>query len=249
MMRTLLILAFLCGQLTAQEFNTAANDFDTGLHVPGQVKEGDRIVVSTRTVTGELDISRAYHGFNTGDTVDLHITKTGGTSRSPKRTSEEWKTIPHEYEGSVDAGDQCTLCWELDTDPIHRSGQRAAQAPPRVAPAARYAAPAVQYVKRTQCNGRGQCTTVWVPVSAPAQQAPVKQVPARQAPQPGMHSHKCASCGYEWWHYPGGSHTCANCGRGGNYAKHRTSYGAAATTTAAGSGRGLRGLLPRNWGK
>lgn len=28
-------------------------------------------------------------------------------------------TTPHEYEGSVDAGRQCILCWELDDHPIH----------------------------------------------------------------------------------------------------------------------------------
>lgn len=228
MMRTLLLLVVMCGTLTAQDFNAAtgpsADAFGTGLNVLGTVEDRDRIVVDTRAVKGELDISQAYHNFSTGDVVNLYITKAN-------------------EDGNVVGPDT--------------TGQHVAVAPPRlVAPVARAAAPAVQYVKRTTCNGRGACTTVWVPVAtvAPAPvQAPMQAPPMKtaQAPQPGMHSHKCMSCGYEFWHFPGGSHTCPSCGQGGNYAKYRTSYSSTTATTvtsSGGSGGGrLRNLLPRNW--
>lgn len=64
--------------------------------------------------------------------------------------------------------------------------------------------------------------------------APV--APRVAAPQPGMHSHKCGSCGHVFWHFSG-SHNCPKCGTGPWLRIHQGS---------SGSSRPSRGWF-RSW--
>lgn len=65
------------------------------------------------------------------------------------------------------------------------------------------------------------------PVAAKPAAPVVAAAPKAFVPSPGMHSHICTRCRYEFWHYPGGSHVCPKCGNHsrGNYVQHQSSGG------------------------
>lgn len=227
---------------TPNAFNTAAIEVDA---VVEQGAYGPQVRLHDSKVAGTLYLL-GRSGLQPGDAVAVHVHKTGHHA-GPVCTCPPGCPCKD--------GGQCT---HPDTCPAHRRAARTPTAP-RQAPPAQYVHyrdgtrdrwTGTAYVRERyhrKCNGPRGCTSWWAPVAVLQPQPapmPAQQRAKSQAPRDGMHSHLCRSCGYEFWHGPGGSHNCPSCGRGGNYAKHRVASGGQ-VSSAASSGRQWA-ILPRN---